>query len=88
MEVADPPGPRVNVLGLREVRGTSGDEEAVRMMLPEKAPRLDTVIELVPEAPWARLRELGFADTAKSTTCTVIVTECDSELLVPVTVTV
>ncbi len=51
LEVADPPGPRVIVLGLRDVRGPLGDEEALRLMVPEKPPRLFKVRVVVAESP-------------------------------------
>ncbi len=51
LEVADPPGPRVIVLGLRDVRGPLGDEDVLRSTVPEKPPRLFKVRVAVAESP-------------------------------------
>ncbi len=88
IEVADPPGPKGIVLGFREVRGPVGEEESVRVRVPEKPPRLLTVIVVVAESPCMMVKDDGLAVSWKSTTWTVIVTECESEPLVPVTVMV
>ncbi len=61
MEVADPSGPKVIVLGFREVRGPVGEEESVRVRVPEKPPRLLTVMVVVAESPWIMVRDDGLA---------------------------
>ncbi len=85
LDVADAPGPSVIVLGLMAVRGPLGDEDAVRSMLPEKPPRLFRVRVVVPESPGKMVIEDGLAVMLRSTTWTVIVTECKREPLVAVT---
>ncbi len=90
-DVADPPELRLTLLGLREAERPEGDEEAVRDTDPEKLLRLVRMMSEVAEEPVCTEMLAGLAETLKSLaelTVTEIVTECDREPLVPVTVTV
>ncbi len=73
---------------LREVLGPGGETEDERVTVPLNPFRLVKVMSDVPVEPCGMLRELGEADIVKSETTTRMVTECVSEPVVPVTVTV
>ena len=53
-----------------------------------KPPRLVTVMVVVAEVPWIMLREDAAVEMVKSTILMLMVTECDSAPLTPLTVTV
>ena len=89
VDVPWPPDVRVTDELLNEVFGPDvGETVADRLMVPVNPFRLVTVIRLVPDVPRGRLRDDGLMEMEKSDTMTRIETECASEPLVPVTVTV
>ena len=89
VEVLCPPGVRVTDGLLRDALGPEVAETAVeRVTVPENPLRLVSVITLVPDEPRGRLSADGLIEIEKSVTTTVTETECTSEPLVPVTVTV
>jgi hypothetical protein len=89
VEVLCPPGVRVTDELLSDVFGPGVEETAVeRVMVPANPLRLVSVIRLVPDVPRGRLRDDGLMEMEKSDTMTRTETECDSDPLVPVTVTV
>ncbi len=59
-----------------------------RLTVPVNPFRAVTVTEVVPVVPVLTVVEAGLAETLKSVTTTVSVTEWDSDPLVPVSVTV
>lgn len=61
---------------------------AVNATVPLKPPSELTVIVLVPDDPWRMVMLVGLAVSVKSCTLTVTIVVCDSDPLVPVTVTV
>ena len=61
---------------------------AVSATVPLKPPSEFIVIMLVPDVPWTTVMLVGLAVNVKSCTLTVTIALWDSELLVPVTVTV
>jgi hypothetical protein len=72
-----------------QVRPVDGETTEVRLTTPLKPCRAATVIVEAPETPARTLTEVvGLADIVKSCTVSVTVAERDSELLVPVIVTV
>ncbi len=72
---------------LREVFGPEGETEDERVTVPPPF-RLVKVMSDVPVDPCGMLREPCEADIVKSKTTTRMETECVSEPLIPVTVTV
>ena len=89
VDVPWPPDVRVTDEPLSDVFGPDvGETVADRLMVPVNPFRLVTVIRLVPDVPRGRLRDDGLMEMEKSDTMTRIETECASEPLVPVTVTV
>src|SRR5438445_5520292 len=89
VDVPWPPDVRVTDELLNEVFGPDvGETVADRLMVPVNPFRLVTVIRLVPDVPRGRLRDDGLMEMEKSDTMTRIETECASDPLVPVTVTV
>ena len=73
------------------VRPVEGETDDVRLTVPVNPPTPVTVIVEVPVAPALTPTEVGLADRVKlagALTLNVTVTEWDSVLLVPVTVTV
>jgi len=89
VDVPWPPEVRVTEELLNDVLGPDVDETtAERLMVPVNPFRLVTVIRLLPDVPRGRLIDDGLTDMEKSDTMTRIETECVSEPLVPVTVTV
>jgi len=56
VEDAFPPAERETLVGLSDAVGPVGETDAVNDTVPEKPPRLATVIADVPEAVAARLR--------------------------------
>src|SRR5207245_9190955 len=88
-DVPWPPDVRVTDELLNDVLGPDvGDTVAERLMVPVNPFRLVTVIRLLPDVPRGRLRDDGLIEIEKSDTMTRIETECASDPLVPVTVTV
>ena len=89
VEVPCPPDVRAIEELLNDVLGPDvGETTAERLMVPVNPFRLVTVIRLVPDVPRGRLRDDGLIEIEKSDTMTRIETECASDPLVPVTVTV
>lgn len=89
VEVLCPPGVRVIDELLSDVFGPGVEEITVdRVMVPLNPLRLVSVIRLVPDVPRGRLSDDGLMEMEKSDTMTRTETECDSDPLVPVTVTV
>jgi len=89
VDVPWPPDVRVTEELLSDVLGPDvGETTAERLMVPVNPFRLVSVIRLVPEVPRGRLIDDGLTEMEKSDTMTRIETECASEPLVPVTVTV
>jgi len=89
VEVLCPPGVRVIDGLLRNTLGPDAGETTVeRVTVPENPLRLVNVIRLVPDEPRGRLSDDGLMEIEKSDTTTVTETECASDPLVPVTVTV
>ncbi len=88
VEVAEPPEVRVSELLLREALRLEGETDSDNVTFPLKP--LSPVTVIVEEAveDCERLRDNGFKPILKSDTNMRIETECTSELLVPVTVTV
>ena len=92
VELAEFPDERKTLVGLHAtVRPVVGVTDSVRFTLPEKFPRLvRLIVDEALEPDW-KLTVDGLAVTLNpddATTLTLIVTWWDSELLVPVTVTV
>ena len=89
VEVVCPPDVRVTDELLSDVFGPDVGETTVeRVMVPAKPFRLVRVIRPVPDVPRGRVSEDGLIEMEKSDTMTRIETECASDPLVPVTVTV
>ncbi len=89
VEVLCPPDVRVTDELLNDVFGPDVGETTVeRVMVPAKPFRLVRVIRPVPDVPRGRVSEDGLIEMEKSDTMTRIETECASDPLVPVTVTV
>ena len=89
VEVLCPPGVRVTDELLSVVLGPEVGKTAVdRVTVPANPFRLVRVIRLVPDVPRGRLSDDGLMEMEKSDTMTRTETECDSDPLVPVTVTV
>jgi len=89
VEVLCPPDVRVTDELLNDVFGPDVGETTVeRVMVPAKPFRLVRVIRAVPDVPRGRVSEDGLIEMEKSDTMTRIETECASDPLVPVTVTV
>jgi len=51
--------------GLNDAVTPPGRPDAARVTLPANPPEPLTVMVLVPDAPWARVRLLGLAESAK-----------------------
>ena len=78
---------RIMLVGFRD--GVTPDGlVAESWTVPENPLTDDPVIVEVPEDPAKNVREIGLADSVKSTTLTVIVTACVREPLDPVNVIV
>ena len=89
VELLCPPGVRVTVELLSDVLGPEVGETTVeRVTVPVNPLRLVRVTRLVPEVPRGRLSDDGLTVMEKSDTMTRTETECASDPLVPVTVTV
>ena len=88
MEFAVPPPRRVMFIGLRLVVGPALETTAVSRIVPAKLLMLVTLIVDWPEEPWAIVRLPGLEDSVKPGIVTVMLTECDKEPLVPLTVIV
>ena len=89
VEVLCPPDVRVTVELLSDVLGPEVGETVVeRVTVPVNPLRLVRVIRLVPDEPRGRPSEDGLTEMEKSDTMTAMETECTSDPLVPVTVTV
>jgi len=89
VDVLCPPGARVTDELLSDARGPGVGETTVeRVMVPANPFILVIVIRLVPDEPRGRLSDDGLMEIEKSDTTTVTETECTSDPLVPVTVTV
>ncbi len=89
VDVLCPPGARVIDELLSDARGPGVGETTVeRVMVPANPLRLVSVIRRVPDVPRGRLRDDGLMEREKSDTMTRTETECTSDPLVPVTVTV
>jgi len=89
VEVLCPPGVRVIDELLSEVFGPDVGETTVeRLMVPANPFRLARLIRPVPDVPRGRLSDDGLMEREKSDTMTRTETECTSDPLVPVTVTV
>ena len=74
---------------LSDVLGPAVEETVVeRPMVPVNPFKLVRVIRLFPDVPRGRLSDDGLMEIEKSDTTTVTETECTSDPLVPVTVTV
>ena len=92
MEFAVPPPTRVMLFGFRLVVSPAGVDVDVRDTVPEKLLRLVTLMVEVPDEPREMMRLVGLADKEKlgggePVTDTNTNAECDSDPLVPVTVT-
>ena len=92
IEFAVPPPTSVILLGFRLVVSPAGVDEDVRDTVPEKLLRLVTLMVEVPDEPPEMMRLVGLADREKlgggePVTDTNTNVECDSDPLVPVTVT-
>ena len=84
-----PPDVRVTDELLSDVLGPVVGETVVeRLMVPVNPFMLVRVIRLVPDVPRGRLRDDGLMEREKLDTTTDTETECTSDPLVPVTVTV
>jgi len=59
VEEAEPPDFRVTDDGLRDARGPEGKTAALKEIVPEKLLTLVSVMEIVPDEPWATVREVG-----------------------------
>ena len=93
VEVPLPLADMFRKVGLRPAEGPEGATVSDKLTVPEKLLRLVRLTVDVPDEPWTRLMEEGFADMAKSgvggcVTLTDTLVECDREPLVPVKVTV
>jgi hypothetical protein len=84
IDVPDPPGVKVMLVGLRlAVRPVDGDTMVERVTVPWKPPRLEIVIvDCV--GPAGKKSCVGFAVMLKSATPTVRIVEWDSGPLIPV----
>jgi len=93
VDVAELPEDSVRLELLREITGgllVAGDRLFVRVTVPLKPFRLDTVIVELELVPRSSVNEVGFAAIEKSValvTDTWTVVECDRDPLVPVIVT-
>jgi len=89
VEVLCPPDVRVTDELLSDVFGPDVGETTVeRVMVPAKPFKLVRVIRPVPDVPRGRVSEDGLIEMEKSDTMTRTETGCESDPLVPVTVTV
>ncbi len=91
MEEAEPPDDKETLAGLRDAVSPEGATEDDNETVPEKLLRLARLIMAVPDEPdWnVRLDDvLEMLKSAVLTTLTATVVGCDSDPLVPVTVTV
>ena len=79
---------RKTVVGLQDTVRPEVDTEDATFTKPEKPPRLTKLREVVADDPAANARDVGVAETPKSTTFIEIMTLCETEALVPVTVIV
>ena len=81
--------PNATLVGdIVQVRPVEGDTADVRATVPVNPWSEVTVMVELPENPVNTIVVVGLAETAKSCTVNVTATEWESELLVPVTVTV
>ncbi len=87
VELPVPPEAMLIEVGLTEAVSPEG-VEVDSPTEPAKPLTLPNWIVEVPEAPARRVRDVGLAEIVKSTTTTVTCTECDSDPIVPVIVTV
>jgi len=84
-----PPDDRTTEELLSDVLGPEVEETvAERVTVPANPLTLVSVIRAIPDEPRDRFSKDGLMEIEKSDTTTVMVTECTSEPLVPVTVTV
>jgi len=82
------PDDSVTVAGLRDAVGPVGENVEERLTVPVKPPMLVREILDVADDPGATVIDEGLAEMPKSATMRLTELECDSEPLVPVTVTV
>ncbi len=81
--------PRVTLVGVSvHVRPVEGEDDEARLAVPVKLLTGAIVIVEVAGLPALALAEVGLAERVKSWRVTVMVAECASDPLVPVTVTV
>ena len=84
-----PPGVREIDELLNDVLGPElGETTAERVTVPVNPLRLVNITRLVPDVPRGRLSDDGLTEIEKSDTMTRMETECTSDPLVPVSVTV
>ena len=94
VDTAEPPGDKVRLELLNEITGgllVAGDRLLVRVTVPLKPFKLDTVMAELELAPRTSVKDVGFAVIEKSGTVlteTRTLVECDNDPLDPVTVTV
>jgi hypothetical protein len=82
------PAARKTVDGLQEMMRLGLEGEETRLILPVKPPRLVKVTLVVAEEPVAKTTDDGLAPMEKSTMLMVTLTLCETEPLVPTTVTI
>lgn len=88
VELPEPLELRLTEDGLTDTLGPEGRTEAERVTEPAKPLRVPNSTDEVAGAPTKAVREVGLAESVKSTTLTVTCTECDRPPTVPFTVTV
>lgn len=89
VEVAEPPAVNVTLVGLQEaVRPVAGLTDCGNVSVPVKPLRLVSMMLDVAEEPTEKVTAEGPALILKSMMLTVIWTECGTEPLEPMTVTV
>ena len=88
VELPEPPELRTTDEGLTDAVSPDGDVVVDNVTIPVNPLRLPSWTVDAPEDPLRMVREAGLDETVKSTTLTVTTTECESDPIVPVTVTV
>ncbi len=88
VELPDPPELRIIEVGLADAVSPDGADVVESVTVPAKPLRLLSLIWAVPDAPLKTVRDVGLDEIVKSTTLIVTRTECESDPIVPVTVTV
>ena len=66
VDEAELPAERLTEVGLTDGTGPDGETEGVKFTVPEKPFRLFKLMEVVPEAPWSIVREVGLELMLKS----------------------